>query len=312
MRAPLRAVGHHQPHHPAIMEFSEFDEEVNYQPQGNFTDSEDEGHIQHYNRPRFCGPRHGGQVEFWVKLDFPFFEGQLHIVDYLDWEREIEEVFKSMEISPKKIIGLQEMKGFYATDVDFAPFWERCVNGQPSGVYNIQHGFLFKANCLCIRNSSWHKNLIKETHFGSLVAHLVLEKTLAQLQVHFFWPRYAHDLSRFIEKCSVCQTYKGTAHNTGLYFPLPTLDSIWEDFSINFVLGLLRTKNGVDSIMVVVDRFSKMSPPTFNGSDIHQYHPPDDANTQLSSPETNSSNERATLWDYPKPREQQTVATPLL
>jgi hypothetical protein len=66
-------------------------------------------------------------------------------------------------------------------------------------------------------------------------------------------------VDRFVKRCITCNKSKSKMKPHGLYTPLPACTTPWEDISMDFVLGLPRTKSGHDSLFVVVDRFSKMA-----------------------------------------------------
>ena len=67
------------------------------------------------------------------------------------------------------------------------------------------------------------------------------------------------DVEQICGRCVTCRQAKSRVQPHGLYTPLPIPSEPWIDISMDFVLGLPRSKRGRDSIFVVVDRFSKMA-----------------------------------------------------
>ena len=82
---------------------------------------------------------------------------------------------------------------------------------------------------------------------------------LSELFFFFFWPKMRHDVNKVCARCIAFNQAKSRLQPHGLYSPLPVPNCPWIDISMDFVLGLPRTRKGYDSIFVVVDRFSKMA-----------------------------------------------------
>jgi hypothetical protein len=92
------------------------------------------------------------------------------------------------------------------------------------------------------------------------MGHFGVKKIDDVLAAHFFWQKMRHDVERYVWWCMTCNKAKSHRLNShDLYMPLPVSSVHWEDISMDFVLGLPRTKRGRDNIFVVVDCFSKIA-----------------------------------------------------
>jgi transposase InsO family protein len=91
------------------------------------------------------------------------------------------------------------------------------------------------------------------------MGHFGVKKIEDVQPAHFFWPKMRRDVERYMSQCTTCNKAKSRLNPHGPYMPLPVLSVPWKDISMDFVLGLPRTKRGRGSIFVVVDRFSKMA-----------------------------------------------------
>uniref|UniRef100_A0A2N9GPS7 Reverse transcriptase domain-containing protein n=1 Tax=Fagus sylvatica TaxID=28930 RepID=A0A2N9GPS7_FAGSY len=157
-----------------------------------------------------------------------------------------------------KLLGFEYVKELYVNDDDFVSVFAACEKAAFGKFYRID-GYLFRENRLCVPNSSMRELLVREAHGGGLMGHFGVRKTLDVLHEHFFWPKMKRDVERVCSRCVTCRQAKSRVLPHGLYTPLPVPSAPWVDISMDFVLGLPRSRKGRDSIFVVVDRFSKMA-----------------------------------------------------
>jgi hypothetical protein len=148
-----------------------------------------------------------------------------------------------------KIFGLETIKDQYVHDADFKDVLLHCQDGKTWNKFIFNDGFVFQSNKLCIPASSICLLLLQEAHGGGLMRHFGVKKTEDILAAHFFWPKMRRDVVHFVACCTTCQKAKSQLNPHGLYMPLPAPSVPWEDISMDFVLGLPKTKRGRDSIL---------------------------------------------------------------
>ncbi|GJR03940.1 RNA-directed DNA polymerase [Tanacetum coccineum] len=135
-----------------------------------------------------------------------------------------------------RLQGIDSFRGLYCDDPDFREIWSKCDNGPFQQFFKLD-GYLFKGVWLCISLCFLREVIILEGHAGGLTGYFMRDKTLALLREQFYWPKMERDVNRLLERCHTCHIAKTHSSNA----------------------GLPHTQRAKDSVMVVVDRFSKIA-----------------------------------------------------
>ncbi|MBW0583887.1 hypothetical protein O181_123602 [Austropuccinia psidii MF-1] len=118
---------------------------------------------------------------------------------------------------------------------------------------------MFKDRVVVPNNSTIQLSILQKRHYYPLAGHPGQEKTLKLVKQDFHWPGMTQFMKDYVSSCQQCSRNKNINHKKfGLLKPLPIPNGPWFCILMNFITQLPRS-NSFDSILVIVDRFSKMA-----------------------------------------------------
>jgi hypothetical protein len=108
-------------------------------------------------------------------------------------------------------------------------------------------------------HSDIYDKILSEAHDVPTSGHMGEWKTLARISPHFYWPNMRKTVHEYINKCESCQRNKPTNQlPQGLLQSLEIPDTRWQTVTMDFITKLPVTESDNDTIVVFVDKFSKM------------------------------------------------------
>ena len=136
----------------------------------------------------------------------------------------------------------------------------RVATEQSNGSYTWRQGLLLYKGRVIIPNYAPLKaKLLHEMHDTKAGGHSAVLRTFKKLGQQFYWSVMHRVVQNHIKGCDICQKIKiETLALARLLQPLSILCQVWDDITLDFIEGL-PISQGRDTIMVVVDRFSKFA-----------------------------------------------------
>jgi hypothetical protein len=110
------------------------------------------------------------------------------------------------------------------------------------------------------------KIILDEAHMSKFSIHPDSTKMYQDLKQNFRWSNIKVDIAKYVADCDTCHRMKAShLKSTGVLQPLSIPMWKWDDISMDFIVGLLRTARKKDSIWVILDRLTN----TAHFIDVH-------------------------------------------
>ena len=123
----------------------------------------------------------------------------------------------------------------------------------------MQDGKQYFRDRLYIAEHDERLDILRKRHDSILAGHFGIAKTLDLIARDYWWPNLRLMVRDYVRSCDVCVRSKPSRRKpAGLLLPLSVASMPWTDISMDFIVKLPRSSH-LDSILVVVDRFTKMA-----------------------------------------------------
>ncbi|RVW61725.1 Transposon Ty3-I Gag-Pol polyprotein [Vitis vinifera] len=116
----------------------------------------------------------------------------------------------------------------------------------------------FKGRLCVPKDVELRNELLADAHRAKYTIHPGNTKMYQDLKRQFWWSGMKRDIAQFVANCQICQQVKAEHQRpTGLLQPLPIPEWKWDNITMDFVIGLPRTRSKKNGVWVIVDRLTK-------------------------------------------------------
>lgn len=162
-------------------------------------------------------------------------------------------------VSEVQPLWIQEVINSYVIDEEAQQLMSQLLLHSPDEQgFSLYQGFIRKGSQIWIaNNTALRTKIIVALHYSVVGGHSGGQATYHRIKRLFWWRGLKADVISFIKQGNNFQQAKGDRiHCPGLLQPLPIPQGAWQYLTMDFIEGLPKSE-GYDSILVVVDRFSK-------------------------------------------------------
>jgi hypothetical protein len=152
-----------------------------------------------------------------------------------------------IKIAQENDLGLQQLK-------------EKASQGKAPG-FNFTEDDLLRtgdARTVIPNDAELRRDILNEAHKTRYTEHPGSTKMYQDLRKGFWWQGMKHDIAEYVAQCPTCQQVKAEHQRPANPLqPLNVPEWKWDQIAMDFVVGLPKTLNRHDAILVVIDRLTK-------------------------------------------------------